>query len=188
MQSDPQMYSQQKPYRQHGYHESYDTVNTGVTHGSDSTGPWANSTDPSSENSSLDRIAANKPPTPGDPYGQYQQNGYNGPIMEDEVYGDYWQQDGQNGAYRQDGYGQLDPQAQSSQQAQISSPRDIYRRHNSAPMPPPPPQHGSGGRRPMNLNGPPPNAAYNRGNAPNSRQAQPEKRKSWLARRFSKKE
>ncbi|KAK3105490.1 hypothetical protein LTR53_018332, partial [Teratosphaeriaceae sp. CCFEE 6253] len=37
-----------RPYNgQHTYQQSGDTVNTGVTNGSDSTGPWANSTDPS---------------------------------------------------------------------------------------------------------------------------------------------
>lgn len=64
-------------YPQHGYHQSHDTV------GSDSTGPWANSTDPSSENSSLDRINATSKPSP-DGYGY---NNYSsGPIPEDGAY------------------------------------------------------------------------------------------------------
>lgn len=194
MQSDPQIYSQQRPYPQHGHHQSHDTVNTGVTNGSDSTGPWANSTDPSSENSSLDRVTANKPQTPMDPYGQYPQNGYNGPIMEDEVYGDYWQQDaaygGQNGAYQPNGYQQPDPQSNQPPQQQFSSPREIYARHNSAPLPPQHAYNGTGGRRPMPLNAPPPSgppARYNGGHSYGTR-PQAEKRKSWLARKFSKKD
>jgi hypothetical protein len=164
MQSDPQIYNQQRPYPQHGYHQSYDTVNTGYTNGSDSTGPWANSTDPSSENSSLDRVnAMNKPQ---DPHGAYNQNGYNGPIMEEQgagAYGDY--------PY-QDGYGQ---QRQQQNGGGYGGPRDNYRRHNTAP---------NDGRRPMQLNGgysqPPP-----AGHLPSNKR-EPEKRKSWLARKFSK--
>jgi len=62
-------------YPQHSYNDSYDA---GAQH-SDSTGPWGNSTDPSSENSSLDR--ANGVPKQSDPYGY---DIYNGPpIMEE---------------------------------------------------------------------------------------------------------
>lgn len=71
-------------YPQHGYHQSHDTV------GSDSTGPWNSNTDPSSENSSLDRINATSKPSP-DGYG-YANNYSSGPIPED-------------GAYPQNGYG-----------------------------------------------------------------------------------
>ncbi|THV94877.1 hypothetical protein D6D27_03553 [Aureobasidium pullulans] len=63
-------------YPQHSYNDSYDT---GAANHSDSTGPWNNSTDPSSENSSLDR--ANGVPKQTDPYGY---DIYNGPpIMEE---------------------------------------------------------------------------------------------------------
>ena len=68
-------------YPQHGYQQSHDTV------GSDSSGPWASNTDPSSENSSLDRIHANSKPSPdgyGPPTNSY---GYqSGPIPEDGAY------------------------------------------------------------------------------------------------------
>lgn len=91
----------QQVYQQHPHHQSHDTVNTGMTNGSDSTGPWANSTDPSSENSSIDKVnAPAKPTTPGDGYAQ---NGYNGqfqgPIMEEAGAngGAYPQSHGQNG-------------------------------------------------------------------------------------------
>ena len=59
MMSDPNMLSGQgRPYPHHGYQQSQDTMNTGMTNGSDSTGPWASGTDPSSENSSIDRNMA----------------------------------------------------------------------------------------------------------------------------------
>lgn len=75
VQSESHIYNGQRPYPpQHGYHQSNDTVGT---NGSDSTGPWANSTDPSSENSSIDKnmVSANGK-QPADPY--VQQNGANG--------------------------------------------------------------------------------------------------------------
>jgi hypothetical protein len=61
-------------YPQHNYNDSYDT---GVN--SDGTGPWANSTDPSSENSSIER--ANGLHRQADPYGYDINNG--APIMEE---------------------------------------------------------------------------------------------------------
>ncbi|TKA40121.1 hypothetical protein B0A54_08909 [Friedmanniomyces endolithicus] len=75
-----------RPYGgQHVYHQSGDTVNT--ANGSDSTGPWANSTDPSSENSSIDKNLA------GGGHAQNGgQNGYgygNPTIQEDKVAGPY---------------------------------------------------------------------------------------------------
>jgi len=62
-------------YPQHAYNDSYDANGQY----SDGTGPWANSTDPSSENSSLDR--AHGVPKQTDSYGH---DIYNGPpIMEE---------------------------------------------------------------------------------------------------------
>jgi hypothetical protein len=133
-----------------------------------------------------------------DGYGQYPQNGYNGPIMEEQGYGDYPDRDGYGG---QNGYPQRNghqpngyppngypPREQSSQQPEISSPRQIYARHNSLPLQsqPQPQQMNGGPRRPMQLNGTPqsgPPAAH----LPNMRR-EPEKRKSWFSRRFSKKD
>lgn len=87
MQSDGAMYSQGRPYPQSGYQQSQDTMHTGMTNGSDSTGPWASGTDPSSENSSIDRnMAAGNGKQPMESYGY---NGYvNGygspPIVEEQ--------------------------------------------------------------------------------------------------------
>ncbi|KAF2719932.1 hypothetical protein K431DRAFT_286241 [Polychaeton citri CBS 116435] len=128
---------------QHGYHSSYDTVNTGA---SDSTGPWGNSTDPSSENSSLDRVNATMKPQDGYPAGAYPNpNGFQGPIPEEQGSGSY------NPGYPAQG------------------------------MPVQPPA----GRRPIalgNSTSSPPTKL------PTGSRPEPEKRKSWLKRRFSKKD
>lgn len=160
MSSEPAL-SGGRPYGQpqHGYHQSYDTVNTGYTNGSDSTGPWANSTDPSSENSSIDRNMAmnnnGKPQTPHDGYG------YNGPIMEEQGYDNY----------PRDGYGappQMPPQG----------------RYPGGPVQPPP-----AARRPIPLGNSGNGESYQGGALPSTARGgggKEEKRKSWLKRRFSK--
>ena len=156
MQSEPQMHGG-RPYNpQHNYHQSGDTVNTGMTHGSDSTGPWANSTDPSSENSSIDRNIA-----------MQNQNGYgyNGTIMEDHAYNDY----------PQDGYGgspQMPPQARYSNGGPVQQPP-------AARRPIPLGNSGSGSYQgEPHQGGSLPSASKSR--------PETEKRKSWLKRRFSK--
>jgi len=139
-------------YPQHGYHQSHDTVTSGQTYGSDSTGPWHNGTDPSSENSSLDRINATTKPQQDGMYGG--QNGYGGyprAIPED---------------------GQYAPQHQG---------------YGGGPVQPP-----GGARKPIPLGGggesgfSAPTAAPPRGNLPSTARAEPEEKKSWLKRRFSK--
>lgn len=156
--SDPGAYGH-RPYPQHTYHQSQDTMNTGVTNGSDSTGPWANSTDPSSENSSIDKVAAatkgeNQGMNGHGPNGYGNQSQFQGPIMEEQGSGSY------GGAYpQQNGFG----------------PRGGA----------PPAQAPNGQQRrpiPLGNSGPPP------ANLPSQTRAEPEKRKSWLSRRFSKKE
>lgn len=136
MASDPNLLSGQRPYPpQHAHQFSQDTVNTGMSNGSDSTGPWANSTDPSSENSSIDRVqTAPKPYENG-----YGPNGYQGPIPED-------------GAYPMKG-GAMPVQPPSSQ------------------------------RRPIALGN-----SVGPAELPSTKRPEPEKRKSWLKRRFSKNE
>lgn len=133
-------------YPQHGYHQSYDTVNT--ANGSDSTGPWANSTDPSSENSSIDRVNAVAKPHPQDPHAQNGQ--FQGPILEEYGPGSY------GGAYPQNGGGPMPAQPQQA-------------------------------RRPIPLGSSSGNASYaNSSNLPSTARPEPEKKKSWLKRRFSK--
>jgi hypothetical protein len=136
-----------RPYPQHMPHTSQDTMNTGVTNGSDSTGPWANSTDPSSENSSIENNAMGKQPAFG--YGQVPPNGYpnSPPIMEEQ---------GQNG------YGYGGP-VQAPNPSQSAAPRRPIPLGNSSDAPPPPP-----------------------GKLPSTARQEPEKKKGWLKRRFSK--
>ncbi|KAJ9624961.1 hypothetical protein H2203_004912 [Taxawa tesnikishii (nom. ined.)] len=87
-----QMGSRNGFYPQHGYQQSHDTV---YTNGSDSTGPWANSTDPtSSENSSIDKMHANGKRVSPQPVDNYGYDGYNGNTIREE-YG----QDNEAGVY-----------------------------------------------------------------------------------------
>ncbi|USW54324.1 hypothetical protein Slin15195_G076430 [Septoria linicola] len=89
MQSEPNMPRPYPPH--HGHQASQDTMATGMTNRSDSTGPWANSTDPSSENSSIDKnYTQNGYQQNGYSQNGYPQNGYgagpSGPIPEDGAY------------------------------------------------------------------------------------------------------
>nr|POF25993.1 uncharacterized protein c19c7.04c [Quercus suber] len=149
----------QRPYGQHGYHQSQHTMNTDP--GSDSTGPWANSTDPSSENSSLDpnNSFAKQPEQYGpgvNGYGNPNAGGFAGPIFEEQGQGSY------GGAY----------QGQD----------DYSGRHVGAP----PVQAPHEPRRPIQL-GNSGNAPLPPGKLPATSRPEPEKeRKSWLKRRFSK--
>lgn len=140
-----------RPYPQHGYHQSQDTMNTGYTNGSDSTGPWANSTDPSSENSSIENSHNGKQPAHGqNAYGPggYGPNSYGSPpIMEEQ---------GQTGYY-------------------------------GGPVQAPGGGQPSGQRRPIPLGNsgdtPTPSSP---GKLPTNPRPEPEKKKSWIKRRFSK--
>ncbi|KAF2118460.1 hypothetical protein BDV96DRAFT_386810 [Lophiotrema nucula] len=152
-------------YPTQGYQQSRDTVNTGGSNGSNSdAAPY--STDPSSENSSIERAM---PPMQhkADLGEQYGFNGFGGgpqPILEE--YG--------NGPNQGDGY---------------------YQQYQQNPNPPPPVPAKTNAPPANNPNviklsgqqGPPPS----NGNRPNvlqrnSTDASGGKRKSWLKRRFSK--
>lgn len=143
MSSEPMMYGQ-RTHPQHAHQQSQDT-------GSDSTGPWANSTDPSSENSSIDRIAP-----PAKPYGENGMNGYS-----------------PNG-YAHNGYGP------NGFQGPIPEEGGSYAMHGGAPPVQAPERRpiplGNSGDTPL-----PP------GHLPSTKRPEQEKRKSWLSRRFSKK-
>jgi len=72
-------------YPTHGYQQSRDTVNTGGSNGSQSE-PWTNSTDPSSENSSIERSTPVTKPEIGEQYGFTGFGGapqFQGPILEE---------------------------------------------------------------------------------------------------------
>ncbi|TKA83869.1 hypothetical protein B0A55_00140 [Friedmanniomyces simplex] len=175
---------------QHGYHQSGDTVNTGVTNGSDSTGPWASGTDPSSENSSIDRNLAgvqggnyngnyngngngNGGVNGGAPNGNGNGYGYGSPtIQEDRVAGPYAggpvRAPSQQGQGQWQGQGQGQGQSQGQGQGQGQSPR--------RPIP-------------LGNSGDPPIMPAAGGKLPSSARMEVEKKKGgWLKRRFSKKE
>lgn len=77
-------------YPVQAYHSSHDTVNTiGESSGSHSTEQWGNSTDPSSENSSIDRVHAVKHDGSGDAYGGGMY-GRGSPIRGDAIREESW--------------------------------------------------------------------------------------------------
>ncbi|GAB7341623.1 hypothetical protein MBLNU457_7821t2 [Dothideomycetes sp. NU457] len=144
-------------YGQHSYNQSYDAAA-----GSDSTGPWNSHTDPSSENSSLDRAnGIMKPVHTPDPMNGYAMDQYgNDAIMEEGGSDDY-------------GY-----------------PTNM-RRGQNVPLPPqhstPPPrktiQLGGGGGSPQDSA-----FASQGGSLPSTARPTPtnEKRKSFFGRKFGK--
>lgn len=172
--SDPALYghnSAQGVYPSHAQQPSYDTVGT-VSNGSHVTDQWGNSTDPSSENSSIDRV----PPAPKQDLGEvYGFNGFGGgppfqgPILEEHGQGfpEYGQsaygqpQMGRTNGYSYQGYNGSPPSAPP---------------HGAPGLPP----KDAGPRVPIKLGAP--SASANR--APSA--VDNDKRKSWLKRRFSK--
>ncbi|KAI4160630.1 MAG: hypothetical protein LQ342_005563 [Letrouitia transgressa] len=162
--SDPALYGShsQNLYPAHGYHQSYDTVASASGNDSHGTDPWGNSTDPSSESSSIDRIQQSSKPDPVETYGFSGFGGaphLQGPILEEHS------QD--SPAYGQPGYGQSRRNGNGGLPFQGND------------LPPTPPPHSSKPRTPIKLGNPPP-----ADRTPSS--SNPEKRKSWLRRRFSK--
>ena len=164
--SDPALYGQnsQGVYPTNGYHNSYDTVTSASGTGSHATDQWGNSTDPSSENSSIDKIQQVPKPEPIDNYGLNGFGGspqFQGPILEEYSHG--------APAYGRPGYGHP---------------------NQSNGMPPPPPPHAppkdTAPRVPMKLGKPAQQLPMVNGNSPRAGPEQGEKRKSWLKRRFSK--
>jgi hypothetical protein len=152
-------------YPHQGYQQSSrDTFGTGES-GSQSE-PWANSTDPSSENSSLDRhpAAPVKPPQPelGEQYGF---NGFgNDPILEE------------NGGFASNPYGRPPPRQQSNGNG-------YHNRGPAGDAPPAPPPHSNSSGPLKNTSGNAPSGVRGKlQRAPSSN----EKRVSWLKKRFSK--
>lgn len=164
--SDPALYgtNSHSLYPAHGYHQSYDTVASASGNESHNTDPWGNSTDPSSENSSIDRVQVPKPESV-DTYGF---NGFGGAP---QFQGSIMEEDDLNSpAYGHMGYGQ-------PQKPMNGSP--THRRNG---LPPPPPPHG--------VRNHPPKVPIKLGSSPATDRPSPsapaEKRKSWLKRRLSK--
>lgn len=164
-------------YPSPGYQRSRDTVNTG-----ESSEPWTNNTDPSSENSSIDQIrAAPKYDQIIDSYsgGSFQQR----PIREEK------RMDSRPGPSRPPAAYQQHPRQQQQQQQYDNNP------------PPPPPHKQSENRPPKQGNrlmkigsggqgGPPPvpsKDASKTKERPALQSSPSQKRQSWLKRKLSKK-
>ncbi|KAL8842423.1 MAG: hypothetical protein Q9170_000551 [Blastenia crenularia] len=165
--SDPVQYGTNSHglYPAHGYHQSFDTVASASGNESHNTDPWGNSTDPSSENSSIDRVQAQKP----DPTETYGFNGFGGAP---QFQGPILEENGVNSpSYGQVGYGQ--PQGSMN-----GSP--LHSRNGGLSAPP---QHGASNQTS-------PRVPIKLGNLPGKGRPLPdapaERRKSWLKRRFSK--
>jgi hypothetical protein len=131
---------------QHAYQHSQDTTNT---HGSDVTGPWASGTDPSSDNSSMERISNNS--------GYASHNGNS------------------NYTYAPNGHGQPNGAGGANGFPGSSIPEDGA--YSSRPR-------GEATRKPIALG----NSANPSKQLPQVPRPEPEKRKSWLQRTFSKRE
>ncbi|KAL8746596.1 MAG: hypothetical protein Q9190_001404 [Brigantiaea leucoxantha] len=166
--SDPALYGahSQNVYPAHGYHQSYDTVASASGNESHGTEQWGNSTDPSSENSSIDKIQHNTKPDTAEVYGFSGFGGapyLPGPILEEHGQG--------SPAYGQPGYGQSQKNPNGGNAYQGNE------------LPPPPPPHKEAivnkPRVPIKLGSPAPAVQT-------TPSVSPEKRKSWLKRRFSK--
>ncbi|KAL9604860.1 MAG: hypothetical protein Q9219_000308 [cf. Caloplaca sp. 3 TL-2023] len=165
--SDPALYGTNSHglYPAHGYHQSYDTVASVSGNESHNTDPWGNSTDPSSENSSIDRVQAPKA-DPADVYGFSGFGGapqFQGPILEENGVNDP--------SYGQVGYGQP------------NNTMNVSPTHLRNPGPPVPPPHGVSNRTPPKV---PIKLGNSLGRDRSLPSVPPEKRKSWLKRRFSK--
>ena len=173
--SDPALYGQNSHanggvYPSHAYQQSYDTVASSSGNGSHATDQWGNSTDPSSENSSIDRIPQAPKPDIGEAYGFNGFGGapqFQGPILEEHGQG--------HPTYGQPGYGQKQTGTGTGYQ---------HSGNGSGPPAPPPhlPPKDSAPREPIKLGDSP--RADGTMRAPPD--ANSEKRKSWLKRRFSR--
>ena len=182
--SDPALYgnhyansAHQGAYPTHGHQPSYETVAT-VSNGSHVTDPWGNSTDPSSENSSIDKVQSAPKPEPVDTYGFNGFGGspqFQGPILEEH---------GLNSpSYGQPGYGQ----SQINNANANGFPYQGNGVYPSVPLhgaPMPPPKERAPPRVPIKLGAN--NPSDKRGGYGGTTPAvENEKRKSWI-KRFSR--
>ena len=169
--SDPALYGNNTNngnYYNHNYQPSYDTNTTGsgASHGTE---PWSNSTDPSSENSSIDKPQQPANPDLADTYGF---SGFGGaPQLQGPILEEYSPRPPPHGRL---GYGQSPPGG---------------RPYHGSELPPPPPPHMSSRdavQRPQQRGGTLQRPfRHEKADTP-KRTETGEKRKSWLMRRFSK--
>lgn len=171
--SDPALYGytgQQGVYPSHGHQQSYDTVNT-ASNGSYATDPWVNTTDPSSENSSIDRFPPGPKADAGEAHGFIGFSGgpqFQGPILEEH---------GSDApGYGQPGYGRTQTSNTNGNPYQGNGVRPNVPPHGPPRLPP----KDVGSRGPIQLSAP----AVNGRTPPRADKS--EKRKSWIKKRFSK--
>lgn len=168
--SEPSLYGHngQGVYPTHGYQQSYDTVATSANGSGGYNDQWRDSTDPSSESSSIDRLPQNtSKPEPTESYGFQGFGGgsqFQGPILEEHGIG--------TPAYGEPGYGGSPQRSRGA----AGAPFQGYRAQGPVPPPHAPPKDDDRPRVPIKLGGGPPSPSTNKG----------EKRKSWLQRRFSR--
>lgn len=167
MNSDPTLYghNSQNTYPSPTYPQSYDTGGSISANDSHGTDQWGNSTDPSSENSSIDRVQPAPKPDLGEVYGFNGFGGapqFQGPILEEHGKG--------APAYGQPGYGQSQIMSGAGQPYQGNGASNGSPPHSRAKENVP--------KVPIKLGNSP---AANLSSSANS-----EKKKSWLKRRFSK--
>lgn len=167
MNSDPTLYghNSQNVYPSPTYPQSYDTGGSISANDSHGTDQWGNSTDPSSENSSIDRVQPAPKPDLGEVYGFNGFGGapqFQGPILEEHG----------NGAptYGQPGYGQSQMMSGAGHPYQGNGATLGLLPHGRA--------KGDVPKVPIKLGSSPV------ANLPSS--ASSEKKKGWLKRRFSR--
>ena len=158
-------HNNQNSYSSPAYQQSYDTggsISANESHGTDQ---WGTSTDPSSENSSIDRVQPAPKPDLGEVYGFNGFGGapqFQGPILEEHGQGDP--------TYGQPRYGQSQSVAGAGRPYQGNG-------ESAGPSPKLHPKENI------------PTGPIKLGNSPAgnlSSSGTGEKRKSWLKRRFSK--
>ena len=163
-------------YPTHGYQQSRDTVNTRGSNGSQSE-PWTYSTDPSSENSSIERNTPVTKPDFGEQYGFAGFGGtpqFQGPVLKEYENNNEVSYRQQNGA------------------GPSSNGVNLPQRRNGADVPPPVPVklQSSKNSNVIKLSGdysqPLGQSSGNAQTRPIMRSNTGEKKKSWFKRRFSK--
>lgn len=157
-------------YPSYGYQQSLDASASSSANESHGTDQWGNLTDPSSENSSIDKVQQPQKPDLGEIYGFSGFGGapqFQGPILEEHSQG--------AATYGQPGYG--------NSQGAVGGSFPYQGKGTARDTPPAPPPHAS---FPNNV----PRAPIKLGSSPISANASStvngDKRKSWLKRTFTR--
>lgn len=161
--------SSRNTYPEHGYHQSYDNVTAESRSGSGQTEPYGNSTDPSSVNSSLDRLQQ-----------QQQQQQQEKAMTNDNGYGYGYPQGAGYGPGYQSGY---QPGYPSANDQPPQPPRHVF---GTAPVPDPNAGGPVGGQPAAASNRRHLRKSTNMPEAGEGKEGKESKRKSWFKRKFSR--